>query len=408
MLTGKKLDDFARLILKYGVNLQKDQPLELVCPVEKPEIAHAFSRVAFSLGAKLVHVRWEDEILDKINYINADEKTLCKIPKWVVESRNHLLEENYCYVAISADDPSAFKDVPAKKLANVFSARRKALKKFSDQVMVNGLRWCVVSIPTKAWAKKVFPKAKDPESKLAIAIEKCMRLDEKDPSLAWENHIKKLDERANFLNQNNFKYLHFTSKSGTDLRVGLCTDHVWLSAKEKAKDGIDFIANMPTEEVFTAPHKNLIDGVVKSALPLSFNGGIVDDFTITFRNGKIVNYSAKKGLDILNGLINTDKGTKSLGEVALIGKSSPIAKSNILFYNTLFDENASCHLALGKAYPTTVKDGDKKTKSELSKLGVNDSIEHVDFMIGTPDMNIVGVKETGEKVTLFVDGDWVI
>lgn len=407
-MNRKSLINFAKLVLKFGVNLQKGQPLELACPVEKPEIAHAFTKVAYEMGASLVHVRWDDDQTDKLNFLNASTDVLCKVPKWLIESKNHLIKENYCYVAISAEDPTAFKDVPSKKLAKISKARSKALKKFSDEVMSNGLRWCVVSVPTKAWARLVFNGDKNAEKKLEDAIIKCMRLDDENPLLAWEKHVKALETRAKFLNDNDFSYLHFTANNGTNLKVGLANHHVWLSAKERAKDGIEFVANMPTEEVFTAPHNKNINGVVKSALPLSFNGQIIDGFSITFKDGKIVDFSADTGYDLLKGLIETDSGTSSLGEVALIGKNSPIAKSNLLFYNTLFDENASCHLALGKAYPTTIKGGETLTKDQLDELGVNESTEHVDFMIGTPDMNIVGVKKTGESVQIFKDGDWVI
>lgn len=408
MINNVKLKNFAKLVLKYGVNLQKNQPLEIVCPVEKSGIAHVFCQTAYEMGAKLVHVRWKDETIDKINYYNASTDALTDVPKWLIESKNHLVRENYCYIAVSAEDPTAFKDIPAQKITLISKAKSKALKKFSDQVMANAIRWCVVSVPTKAWADAVFPGDRDSVDRLSKAIEYSMRLNEPDPIAAWDKHIRKLDYRANFLNEKCFSYLHFTSKNGTDLKVGLADTHVWLSAKEKAKDGIDFIANMPTEEIFTSPHNKRIDGIVKSALPLSFNGQIVDDFSITFKKGKIVDFSAKKGYDILKGIIETDKGTRSLGEVALIGKNSPIAKSGILFYNTLFDENASCHLAIGKAYPTTVKNGDLLTVKELNALGANNSIEHVDFMIGSPDMHIIGVDKSGGKTVLFEDGDWVI
>ena len=408
MTNNLKLETFAHLVLQFGVNLQKGQPLELLCPTTKREVAVAFTKKAYDLGAKLVHVRWEDEEIDKINYLSASTETLSKVPKWVIESKNHLINENYCYVAISAEDPTAFKDVPPEKLAKISAEKSKALKKFSDQVMVNALRWCVISVPTKSWADVVFKGDVKSEEKLSQAIEKCMRLDLDDPVSAWAEHVKKLNEHADFLNNKDFEYLHFTAKNGTDLKVGLAKNHVWLSAEEKAKDGVKFVANMPTEEVFTAPHKDHVDGIVKSALPLSFNGQIVDEFSLTFKKGKIVDYTAKVGYETLKGIIETDKGTKSIGEVALIGKNSPIAKSGLLFYNTLFDENASCHLAIGKAYPTTIKDGEKLTKTELKNLGANDSIEHVDFMIGTPDMTITGVTKSGEKVPVFIDGDWVI
>ena len=408
MLTGKKLYDFAELVLGVGVNLQKGQGLEIVCPVEKSEVAVAFSEKAYEMGARIVNVRWSCEKTDRVNYLYAEEEALTDIPKWFVDSKNYLVKKGFCYVAIDAEDPSAFKDVPSEKLAAVSKKKSKLLKAFSDEVMSNGIRWCVVSVPTESWAKKIFPAAADPVEELSSAIEKTMRLDEKNPLEAWQKHIDTLNRRAEFMNAKNFEYLHYTSANGTDLMLGLAVNHVWVSAQEKAKDGVPFVANMPTEEIFTAPHKAKINGVVKSALPLSYNGQIIENFSFTFKRGKVVDFSAEKGYDVLKKLLETDSGTLSLGEAALIGKNSPIAKSGILFLNTLFDENASCHLALGKGYPTTVKGGAEMTVKELKKLGVNDSVEHVDFMIGSPDLSVTGIGYDKSETPLFVDGEWVI
>ncbi len=408
MLTGKKLYDFAELVLGVGVNLQKGQGLELVCPVEKSEVAVAFSEKAYEMGARIVNVRWSCEKTDRVNYLYAEEEALTDIPKWFVDSKNYLVKKGFCYVAIDAEDPSAFKDVPSEKLAAVSKKKSKLLKAFSDEVMSNGIRWCVVSVPTESWAKKIFPAAADPVEELSSAIEKTMRLDEKNPLEAWQKHIATLNRRAEFMNAENFEYLHYTSANGTDLMLGLAENHVWVSAQEKAKDGVPFVANMPTEEIFTAPHKDKINGVVKSALPLSYNGQIIENFSFTFKKGKVIDFSAEKGYDVLKKLLETDAGTLSLGEAALIGKNSPIAKSGILFLNTLFDENASCHLALGKGYPTTVKGGAEMTVKELKKLGVNDSVEHVDFMIGSHDLSVTGIGYDKSETPLFVDGEWVI
>lgn len=406
MFDEKTLSKFARLVLTMGVNIQKGQGLELACPVEKREVAKAFTKEAYALGASIVRVRWEDEVIDKINYLNADEKVLTKIPKWLIDSRNYLVEENFCYVAISADDPSAFKDVPAEKIGAVAKAKAKALKKFSDSVMSNGIRWCVVSVPTLMWAKQVFPTSQNPEQDLSDAIVKAMRLDTEDPVEEWQRHVKKLESRAEFLNYSDFEYLHFISSNGTNLKVGLADGHIWTAAKEKAKDGVSFIANMPTEEIFTAPHRDKVDGVVYSSMPLCENGQVVDKFKLVFKKGKVVDFSAEVGYDALKNILSTDDGIKRIGEVALIGKNSPIAKSKTLFFNTLFDENASCHLALGKAYPTTVKNGDKLTKNELKKLGMNDSVDHVDFMIGTLDTTVIGIKKDKSEQVLFSNGEW--
>lgn len=406
MFSEDTLKKFCLLTLKMGVNIQKNQSLHIVCPVDKSEVARALASTAFSLGAKDVKVSYQDDLFEKIRFTHATEETLSIIPKWLVASKEYLVNENYCYVCIDADDPDVFSTVNPKKIGAYSKAKSKALKKFTSSVMENGIRWCVVSVPSLAWAKKVFPNSVNPEKDLAYAIEKCMRLDTIDPVIAWDTHVKNLSEKARFLNENNFEYLTLKNSLGTDVKIYLAENHVWTSAKEKAKDGIEFIANMPTEEVFTAPNRLKTTGVIKSSMPLSYNGNIINDFSITLKDGKIVDFSAKTGYDILKNLIHTDKGTMRLGEIALIPKSSPISKLKTLFYNTLFDENASSHVAIGKAYPTTVKNGDTLTKSELLKLGVNDSIEHVDFMIGTPDLNIIGTRKNGEQVPVFIDGDW--
>ncbi len=408
MLKGKILENFCLLALKIGVNLQEGQGLEIACPVEKREIAEELTKKAYLLGAKKVNVRWENENIDKLTYRYASTETLCDIPKWFIESKNYLVKENYCYVAISAEDPLAFKDISAEKLAKVAKVKSTLLKKFSDAVMGNEIRWCVLSVPTKEWAKTVYPNSKNPINELSRAIELTMRLDKEDPVYEWTRHVENLEKRASYLNERRFNYLRFYSEKGTDLKVRLADNHLWLSAREKAKDGNFFVANMPTEEVFTAPHKNGVTGVVKSAMPLCYGGNIVDNFSICFKDGKIIHYEAEKGYEVLKGIIQTDKGTKRLGEVALIGKSSPIAKLNTLFYNTLFDENASCHLAFGKAYPTTIINGGNLSEEELSSLGVNDSVEHVDFMIGTDDLCVYGGYENGEETPIILDGDFVI
>ena len=240
------------------------------------------------------------------------------------------------------------------------------------------------------------------------SIAAVMRLNEPDPTAAWKEHIATLHRRADFLNAHRFSALRLTSKNGTDLTVGLADGHTWLAAEEVGQDGVPFTANMPTEEIFTAPHRAHVNGVVKNALPLSHNGTIIDDFSLTFRDGKVVDFSAGKGYEALAGIFDTDEGASRLGEVALIGKRSPISELGILFYNTLFDENASCHLAFGQAYPTTLEGGNGFSEKELEARGANRSVEHVDFMVGAKDLRVVGIAEDGTETELFSDGDWIV
>ncbi len=407
MLNQDKLAKFAELSLKIGVNLQPNQEVYIRSQIECAEFARTIAETAYKLGAKKVYIDYSDEKMTRIMYDYETPETLKEIPSWLVDIRNKAVDKKMAVISIASENPSMFAGVAPEKIKAYNVALKQSYKYFYDCMMGNGFRWLVISVPTTAWAEKVFPNDENAVDKLWDAIGNTMRLDYQDPTKEWKKHIETLNRRAEFLNKNNFDYIHMTSKNGTDLKVGLSIGHIWTAAQEEAQDGIPFTANMPTEEIFTAPHKYKVNGIVHNALPLVNKGNIIDDFSITFKDGRIVDYTAKVGLDALKNIIETDEGSHYLGEIALIGKNSPIAKSGIMFYNTLFDENASCHLAFGKGYPTTVKNGNDLNVLELDKIGVNDSIEHCDFMVGTKDMNIVGVS--GDKeVTLFVDGEWVI
>lgn len=407
-MNDKEMQKYAELVLKIGVNLQKGQYVFFNCPVEKAEIGRIFAEKAYELGAAYAKILYNDEKLDRIAYRRAERKTLCEIFPSAVLAKEEIEQKGAAYVSLIADDPNALKGLDEEKIAAVSKARAIAFKKFQSAVMTNRIRWCVAAIPGEEWAKLLFPDAANPQEELWNAIKKTVRLDEPDPVAAWRKHIDTLNARAKFLNDCAFSALRFTSANGTDLTVGLAEGHVWLAAEETAADGVKFIANMPTEEIFTAPHCRNVNGTVKNALPLAEDGNVVDDFTLEFKNGEVVSFSAGTGEKVLKGILSTDEGTKRLGEVALIGKNSPVAKSGLLFYNTLFDENASCHLALGKAYPTTVRGGENMSEKELSAAGANDSSAHVDFMIGTGDLRVEGIAENGDTTALIENGDWVI
>jgi len=408
MLTNKQLADYAELCIKIGVNLQKGQTLVIRTPIETAPFARLIAEAAYKHGAKAVKMDYRDEKFSRMRYDNENIETLQHISKWQIDRRDEMVDERMCIISIAAEDPSIFAGVDPEKLKLANIAERKAFKRYRDASMSNLIRWLVVSVPTESWAQKIFPKKANAVDKLWDAIAHTMRLNEKDPLKAWEQHITTLNRRAKILNDNDFEYIHLTSQNGTDLKVGLAEGHIWCAAQEMAQDGIPFTANLPTEEIFTAPHKYKVNGVVKNALPLVDNGNIIDEFSITFKDGYVVDYSAKKGYDALKNIVETDDGSHRIGEIALLGKNSPIRKTGLLFYNTLFDENASCHLALGKAYPTTVKNGTNMTAEELDKVGCNESLEHCDFMIGAEDLNVVGIHKDGSKVQLFVDGEWVI
>ena len=294
------------------------------------------------------------------------------------------------------------------KLASYSKARSIALKEYSEAATANKVRWCVLSYPTLAWAKKVFPDATDAEAltKLGDAIISAVRVDTADPVEAWNNHNATLAKSLDFMNKNNFKSLHLKSSNGTDLTVELPENHYWAGGSEADTKGILFNANMPTEEVFTLPKRTGVNGIVFSSKPLSYNGNLINDFSITFKDGKAIDFDAKEGKEVLSQLLDTDEGARYLGEIALVPFDSPISNSNLIFYNTLFDENAACHLAFGRAYPC-IKGSENLSEEQLKELGVNDSLIHVDFMIGTADLEVTGYTNDGTEVSVFKNGNWV-
>ncbi|MGL5244459.1 MAG: aminopeptidase, partial [Sarcina sp.] len=324
------------------------------------------------------------------------------------ESRLSYAKEGACFLSISASDPELLKDVEPTKIATFRKASSIASKEFSERLMSNENCWSIVSIPTIGWAKKVFPDSSSEEAieKLWNEIFKIVRVDTENPVKAWYEHTKNLSNKMNFLNNQNLKSVHFKNSLGTDLTIELADTHLWVGGAEKSQNGVEFIANMPTEEVFSMPKKTAVNGIVYSSKPLNYAGNIIDNFSLTFKNGKVIDFNAKKGYETLKHLLDTDEGAKYLGEVALVPFNSPISNSGIIFYNTLYDENASCHLALGKAYSACVKNGENLSEESLAKLGANNSLTHVDFMIGTSDLSITGLTIDNKEVKIFNNGNW--
>jgi aminopeptidase len=409
MMDNKMLEKYAHLIVKTGVNIQKGQTLVITSPIECASFTRMIAQYAYEEGARDVVVTWKDELLSKIRFLQAPEEVFEEFPEWQKEFYLSYVKQGAAFVSIAASDPELLKDVNPTRLVKVQKTSNTALKEYRERLMSNKNSWCVVSIPTKSWAKKVFPglSEEDAVKKLWDAILKTVRVDTKDPVAAWEEHKQNLKKSAEFLNSNQFKYLQYKNSKGTDLKIELPEHHIWLGGSEYTPEGLEFIANMPTEEVFTLPKKTGIHGKVVSSKPLNYNGNVIDEFSLTFKEGKIVDFAAKQGYEILKGLIETDEGSYYLGEVALVPFNSPISNSNILYFNTLFDENASCHLAIGKAYPVCIKDGENMKKEQLDAAGVNDSLVHVDFMIGTKDLEIVGTTAAGKEVPVFKNGDFV-
>lgn len=404
----EQLQKYAALVVKTGVNIQKDQTLVIMSPIECADFTRLVSEAAYKEGAREVVIHWNDEKSTKVKYLYAQEEIFDEVPNWQVESMTSYSQKGACFLSISASDPDLMKEVDPKRIARTQKAKQIALKEHTERLMSNKNSWCVVSVPTKAWASKIFPSLKEEEAveKLWDNIFKIVRVDQDDPVAAWKRHTDILAKSMKLLNQYNFKKLHFKNSLGTDLIIELPNNHLWLGGAEKTSEGIEFIANIPTEEVFSAPKRNGVNGIVYSTKPLNYGGNLVSNFSLTFEAGKVVDFSAEEGYDTLKGILETDEGSKYLGEVALVPYNSPISNSGIIFYNTLYDENASCHLALGRAYNACVANGDDMSQDELIEAGINTSLAHVDFMIGSEDMNITGISFNDEKIPVFINGNW--
>ena len=401
---------YARLIVKTGLNLQPDQMLVITSPIECAPFTRLVSQIAYEAGAKDVIIQWKDELFSKIRFLHAPEEVFEDFPDWQKEFYLSYVHQGAAFLSISASDPELMKDVNPERMTKAQKASSTALKDYRDRLMSNKNVWCVVSIPTASWAKKIFPHLSEEASieKLWEVIFATVRVDTDNPVLSWNEHKTNLKTRMDFLNMHAFKSLHYSNTLGTDLTIELPDNHIWLGGSEFTPEGLEFIANMPTEEVFTLPNKTGVNGKVVSSMPLNYNGNLIEQFSLTFKDGKIVDYSAEKGYETLKTLIDTDEGSHFLGEVALVPNDSPISNSKILFFNTLFDENASCHLAIGKAYPLCLKQGDHMSQAELENSGVNDSLLHVDFMIGTNDLKIMGRTSAGQEIPVFKNGNFVL
>jgi|SRR5690554_2936386 len=407
-MDNKLIQKYAQAIVKIGINIQKDQILVISAPIEGAEFVRLVTKYAYKAGAREVVIKWNDELSTKLRFLHANDEIFDEYPSYLKEFYLSYSRKGAAFLTIYASDPDLMKDINPSRMIRQQKVSSAAIKEFYDRQMANINSWCIVSIPTVSWAKKVFPKNNDNEAieLLWEAILKAARIYNEDPIQAWENHKDNLKKSMDFLNSHNFKKLKFKNQLGTNLEIDLPENHVWLGGSEYTPEKIEFIANMPTEEVFTAPHKLGVNGTVYSSKPLSYNGKLIVEFSITFEKGKIVDFTAQKGFETLKDLINTDEGSHYLGEVALVPHNSPISQSNILFYNTLFDENASCHLAIGRGYPTCVKNSEKMSPEEIEKAGINYSIVHEDFMFGTADLKITGITHDEKEIIIFNEGNF--
>lgn len=398
---------YAQLAVKVGVNIQKGQLLVINAPIIAKELVYKITEVAFQEGARNVHVEWSDDQFTKIKYANAPDEAFTEYPLWKAKGYEEMVEDGAAFLTILAPDPELLKDVDPKKVATAQKTAGKAMAKFREYIQSDKVSWSIIAYPTKEWAVKVFPNERETKQmqKLWNAIMSATRIDRDDPIAAWQQHQANLQQKVDYLNTKKYSKLHFKAP-GTNLTIELPDKHLWVGGGGKNERGITFIPNMPTEEVFTTPKKDGVNGTVTSTKPLNYGGTVIDNFSFTFEKGKIVNFTADKGYETLKQLIETDEGSGYLGEVALVPHSSPISQTNYIFYNTLFDENASCHVAIGSAYAFCLEGGKTMSKEELEKHGANTSITHVDFMIGSDKLDIDGETADGTREPIFRQGNW--
>lgn len=403
-----KLSNFADLVIKVGLNLQPKQRLLIRGTIDSAPFVRLVTQRAYSAGSPEVNVIWTDDQISLARVTHAPDDVLKTYPEYLLKGHNDPVERGDAVLTVRSSDPELYKDVDGDKLSLVEKATRQSLMPFFEKISSSAVSWCLVSVPAQAWAAKVFPKDSSEQqiAKLWEAIFKTVRVDQNDPVSAWEKHLDTLEQRRLYLNDKQYASLKYKA-TGTDFELGLVDNHLWMGGTQPTHDGVVYVANLPTEEVFTMPHKDKANGVVSSSLPLSHAGNMIEDFKLTFKDGKVIEASAKRGESTLHRILETDKGARRLGEVALVPHSSPISQSGILFYDTLFDENAASHLALGRAYAFTVKDGVDWTPEKASEQGVNQSLTHVDFMIGSKDMDLDGVSKDGAVEAIMRQGEWV-
>ncbi|RKJ39414.1 aminopeptidase [Acutalibacter sp. 1XD8-33] len=402
---------YAKLAVQKGVNLQKGQGTVIRASVSEHEFAEMVAEEAYRAGAKWVRIDWNDQAVTKLAYRHETVTQLSRVEDWEVEKAKHSVKELPCMIAIASADPDGMKGVNPVKLQKSMIAQSKVFKPIQDE-MENKYQWTIVAVPSKAWAKKVFPgeRTSTAVEKLWGEILKAVRITEdNDPVAEWNRHNETLREKCQALNALNLDYLHYKSSNGTDFTCWLIPGGKWCGGSDTLKTtGVEYNPNMPSEEVFTSPLRGKCEGTVVSTLPLSYQGTVINQFSMDFQNGRAVAVHAPEHQELLEKMISMDEGAAMLGELALVPHDSPISNSGVLFYNTLFDENAACHIAMGRGFNETVEGAENMSDEELRETGVNDSFIHVDFMIGCKDLNITGHTRDGKEVAIFQDGNWAI
>lgn len=401
------LQKYADLIVRTAVHIQRGQELWINAPIHISELVRLIVKRAYEEGAKKVHVEWRDEQLTKLTYELAPDEAFDDYPAWRAQAMTALAEQGGAYLLIHSDDPELLKEVDPKRISNYSRVSSAALTTFRKYMSSKRMTWSIVAAPSDIWAKLVFPELDTGSAVEALweAIFRIVRVNEADPVKAWETHNNTLHAKRAYLEGKQYKKLHYKAP-GTDLVIELPDNHLWNGGISKNEHGNTFNPNVPTEEVYTAPHREGTNGVVRSTKPLSYQGNLIENFSLTFENGRVVDFEAEKGYDSLKAMLDLDNHSRYLGEAALVPHRSPISDSNIIFFNTLFDENASNHLALGNAYPTCIEGGTSMSREELEQAGLNQSILHVDFMIGSAEMDIDGITKDGRVEPVFRKGNW--
>ncbi len=401
------LDKQAEAIVRTGLNVAPGQNIFLTGSAEALPLIRRIAREAYRAGAGIVVPLLSDEDLTRARFEHATDDALDAAPDWLYKGAAEAFEANWARCHVAADNPMALADQDPGRVARAARANSKAYKPAMTKIANFDINWSISAYPGRAWAQQVFPDLDGDaaQAALADAIFRASRVDVDDPVAAWAKHNAELARRRDWLNAQRFSALHFRS-NGTDLTVGLADGHLWAGGAAPAKNGIVCNPNMPTEEVFTTPHKMQVEGRVRASKPLAYQGTLIDGIEVTFEEGRITEARATKGEEAFLNLLDTDDGARRLGEVALVPHASPISESGILFFNTLFDENAACHIALGNCYTECLEDGGDLSPEDLAVRGGNESLVHVDWMIGAPDTEIDGITETGDPVPVFRGGNW--
>ncbi len=405
------LQKYAKLAVVVGVNVQKDQLVVVRATPESKELTRLIVKEAYLAGAKKVITQWSDEEISRYAYDYQSVESLEEIPSYVIEQNRYYVDNGACFINVISPVIGVNQGVDASKMQKTLTASQKAVPFLREYTMGNKGQWTIVAAANPVWAEAVFPELKGDEALEALwtaILNACRVYEDSDPIENWNLHNAVLLKHNKVLNDLNFKELRFKNSVGTDLVVGLVDEHVWSGGGEKTTKGVYFNPNIPTEETFTMPHKFKTEGKVVATKPLNYQGTLIEDFYLVFKDGKVVEFDAKKERNTLEELLNTDENATRIGEIALISHDSPISNTNLLFLNTLYDENASCHMALGRAYPMNIKGGLDAKIEDLETRGYNKSLIHVDFMFGSKDMSIIGIKQDGSEVVVFKDGNFVI